>query len=139
MKEIQLEFQTKYVGVNDAKAKPPTYEKLSSELLTEQAGYVPPKIQIENMILAGRRLNEARLNQFDFPNEESIDENASDPTRSGNFDLADASQMYFDAVERLSAQEATAEASKMAVKPSQNAQEGSGEPKKSPEGVNPKD
>ena len=103
-------------------------------MITEQAGYVPPKIQIENMILAGRRLNEARLNQFDFPNEDSIDENANDPTRSGNFDLSDASQMHFDAVERLNAQEAAAKASKVAVKPSQNAQEGSEEPEKGRKG-----
>ena len=76
MKNKQLTFDTVYVGVNQAKAKPPTFEELSKEMITEQAGYVPPKIQIENMILAGRRLNEARLNQFDFPNEDSIDENA---------------------------------------------------------------
>ena len=48
------------------------------------------------MILAGQRLNEARASQYDFASEDEIDEDASDPTRRGNFDLADASQMAME-------------------------------------------
>ena len=59
------------------------------------------------MILAGRRLDEARRNQYDFPDEESIDEEAYDPTRAGNYDLSDASQMQFEAHARIEAQKAS--------------------------------
>ena len=43
------------------------------------------------MILAGQRLDKAR-SQYDFESEEDIDEDLYDPTRSGNYDLADATQ-----------------------------------------------
>ena len=66
----------KYVDVNEAKLTPPQGEVLTSDTQTEQAGYIEPKRQIEDMILAGRRLDEARRNQLDFPDEESIDEDA---------------------------------------------------------------
>nr|WAE43602.1 MAG: hypothetical protein [Microviridae sp.] len=74
----------------------------SGELITEQAGYIPPKKQIEDMILAGQRLNESRAS-YDWDDEEDIDESASDPTRSPNFDLADATQQGFAVDARLKA------------------------------------
>jgi len=64
----------------------------SGETIVERAGYMPPKIQIEAMINAGRRLNEARAEQFDFP-DGKIDDNFVDPTRDPNFDLADATRL----------------------------------------------
>lgn len=97
----------KYVDVNEAKMTPPKGEVLTSDTQTEQAGYIDPKRQIEDMILAGRRLDEARRNQYDFPDEVSIDEDAYDPTRAGNFDLADASQMEFEAKSRIEAEKAS--------------------------------
>ena len=48
----------------------------------------------------------ARKNQFDFPSEDEIDEEAYDPTRAGSFDLADASQMQFEAANRIKADRA---------------------------------
>ena len=89
-----------YVDLNTAKSNPPKGEVLTSDTQTEQSGYVDPKRQIEDMILAGRRLDEARKNQYDFPSGEDIDEDLYDPTRSGNFDLSDASQMQFEAAEK---------------------------------------
>ena len=44
------------------------------------------------MIMAGQRLRSYRAEQFDFPDGE-IDESFSDPTRSGNFDLADGTML----------------------------------------------
>lgn len=70
------------------------------EKITEQAGYVPPKIQIENMIMAGQRLNAARAEMYDFPPGEEVDENYSDPTRDPGFDVADASQMLSNLEEK---------------------------------------
>nr|WAE43910.1 MAG: hypothetical protein [Microviridae sp.] len=80
--------------MNYAQHFKPVIDKMevnSGEVITEQAGYIPPKVQIENMILAGQRLAESR-GQYDWPDGEEIDENASDPTRSPNYDIADAFQ-----------------------------------------------
>ena len=107
-----------YVDLNVAKSNPPKGEVLTSDTQTEQSGYIDPKRQIEDMILAGRRLDEARKSQFDFPSGEEIDEDLYDPTRSGNFDLSDASQMQFEANERIKADKAS--------KASQTAQDASG-------------
>ena len=96
-----------YVDLNVAKSNPPKGEVLTSDTQTEQSGYIDPKRQIEDMILAGRRLDEARKSQFDFPSGEEIDEDLYDPTRSGNFDLSDASQMQFEANERIKADKAS--------------------------------
>ena len=104
------------------------YEKLDSKSETEQAGYIPPQIQIENMILAGERLNQSRKEQYDFASADEIDEDAYDPTRSGNFDLADATQMAMSAVEAMKKAEEALVAAHEARIASQTAQEGSGEP-----------
>ena len=81
-----------YVDRNVAAARERKYEVLDSQSKTEQAGYIPPQIQIENMILAGERLNQTRMDMYDFSSADEIDEDAYDPTRRANFDLADASK-----------------------------------------------
>ena len=70
-------------------------EEQSVESKVEKTGYVPAKTQIENMIMAGRRLNAYRAEQYDFTGEENDEEedNFEDPTRSPNFDIADASSI----------------------------------------------
>ena len=105
------------------------YEVMDPHSETEQAGYIPPQIQIENMILAGQRLAESRRAQFDFESADDIDEDAYDPTRSGNYDLADASQASLRIQDSLLEQEA---ARKAAVKASQTDQEASQEPPPTP-------
>ena len=64
-------------------------EVFTGKSMTEKAGYVPANQLIESMILAGRRLNEYRASQYDFP-DGKVDDNFTDPTRVQGFDLADA-------------------------------------------------
>ena len=81
-----MKFKTQY----NTKPSPP--EVGGGEKLVEVAGYIPAHKQINNLINAGQRLVAARAEMYDFPDGE-IDENFSDPTRNGNFDLADATQI----------------------------------------------
>ena len=85
-----------YVDRNVAASRERQYEVLDPHSETEQAGYIPPQVQIENMMLAGQRLDQSRKALYDFPSEDEIDEDAYDPTRRGNFDMADASQMAME-------------------------------------------
>lgn len=73
----------------DFKRTPP--EKNSGKSIVESAGYIPAQKRIENMILAGQRLVDSRKEQYDFDGE--VDEDYTDPSRSPNFDMADASMM----------------------------------------------
>ena len=119
-----------YVDRNVAAARERKYEVLDSQSKTEQAGYIPPQIQIENMILAGERLNQTRMDMYDFSSADEIDEDAYDPTRRANFDLADASQMAMQT--EMSLRDQALDADK-ARKASQTAQDASGEVKKGSE------
>ena len=121
-----------YVDRNLAASRERQYEILDPHSETEQAGYIPPQVQIENMMLAGQRLDQSRKAMFDFESEEEIDEDAFDPTRRGNFDLADASQMAMET--EMSLRDQALEADK-ARKASQTAQDASGGVKKGSEGV----
>jgi len=67
-------------------------EDNSGELITETAGYRPAQIRIEEMIMAGQRLDLGRAAQFDFSNIDP-DDDFYDPTRSKGFDMADAFQI----------------------------------------------
>lgn len=93
----------------------------SPEILVERSGYISPQKQIENMILAGHRLRDYRASQFDFPDENSIDLRISDPTRSANFDMADATQIQLSAEERIRQLEAELKASQIAQEPQEGA------------------
>lgn len=76
--------------------RPPSdAESNSGELLVERVGYISAQKRIENMILAGQRLKDFRSEQFDFPDENSIQYDFDDPTRSKGFDLADATQLSY--------------------------------------------
>ena len=67
--------------------------KMDDVSKVETAGYIPADVQIEMFIQAGRRLDQARKEQFDFGPEEEVPADFIDPTRSGGFDLADATQL----------------------------------------------
>ena len=115
-------FQTKY-----------THEKSPGEInlgknLVEKAGYIPAQARIENMILAGQRLVEHRKEMYDFSDGNDIDETFSDPTRSKNYDLADAFIMS-EAIKNNARQ-------KELLKASQTAQDGSGAVQKEEKGDN---
>lgn len=63
----------------------------SGKKLVETAGYRTSRQQINEIMLAGERLEAYRQNQFDFKDGEP--EPDLDPTRGPNFDLADASRL----------------------------------------------
>ena len=65
--------------------------KMDDVSKVETAGYIPADVQIEMFIQAGRRLDQARKEQFDFGPEEEVPEDFIDPTRKSGFDMADAS------------------------------------------------
>lgn len=79
-----MEYMTRY-------KRPQIEETLFDEDKVERAGYIPAEVKINQLIEAGERLGKFRKEQFDqsFDDEEDLN---IDPTRNGNFDLADASQ-----------------------------------------------
>lgn len=89
-----MHFDTKY------ERKPYLGEKNSGEVLTEQAGYVPADVKILNMIEAGERLREYRLG-YEFEDENSVPDDYFDPTRDPGFDMADASAMSAETLQRM--------------------------------------
>ncbi|GMO29607.1 MAG: hypothetical protein Ta2B_10590 [Termitinemataceae bacterium] len=113
----KLNVNVRYSRVCD----PP--EKNSGELLTEQSGYIPAKIQIENMIYAGRRLDEARKEQYDFgANFEGDEFDYPDPTRTANFDLVDASRIASETEKRLKDTKTAQEAAKAKIEAEKQAE-----------------
>lgn len=71
-----------------------TGEVNSGEIITEKYGFINTERQIKNMMLSGERLYRARAQMFDLQEGDDFDENYPlDPTRSPNFDLADASRL----------------------------------------------
>lgn len=85
------------------------YEILEKGSKTEKAGYVPAKKRIEDLINAGKRLSDYRKALYDF-NEGEFDENLPiDPTRSGSYDMADATQQSIEVAARLAEQAQNAE------------------------------
>lgn len=74
-----------------------TGEKIPRKSKTETAGYIPPKKQIESMMLAGIRLDIARKEMFDIPaGSTNASEPSVDPTRKpGEYDLADYTRDKF--------------------------------------------
>ena len=82
-----MKFDTKYERKLDKG------EDISPESKTEQAGYIPPQVQIERMMMSGAALNNYRREQYDFGSEDEIDDTVSVPVRDPNFDLADGTQL----------------------------------------------
>lgn len=68
--------------------------------IVETAGYQPKQRLIESLIMAGQRLQEVRINEFDGESVEEALEKA-DITRSSDFDIVDA----FSVLDKLSEQE----------------------------------
>ena len=68
--------------------------------IVETAGYQPKEKLINSLILAGQRLQEVRLDEFDGNTVEEALEKA-DITRSSDFDIVDA----FSMLDQLSEQE----------------------------------
>lgn len=88
------------------------------KLLTESAGYIPIRVQVENMILAGERLGEYRREKYDFGEGEEVpDDVEPDPTRSPSFDLADGTRLERETTKALERQAAEAKAKAKADDP----------------------
>lgn len=76
------------------------------DINVESAGYIPPKEQIENMILAGKRLQEARdAEYYDYYEEEDTIESAEvNRFNTKSIDMAEVSQLSIAVEGRLKAQ-----------------------------------
>lgn len=81
-----MQFNTKY---NRIKSKP---EMNDGTTMVEFAGYVSKRKRIEALINAGQRLIQARQDMYDYTGEDPDPDIQPDPTRKGNFDLADATE-----------------------------------------------
>jgi len=68
------------------------YENNSGEILVERGQSIPVKQRVEEFLSAGRRLMQVRQEQYDFAPGTPVDENAYDPTRRLDYDIAEASQ-----------------------------------------------
>ena len=81
---------------------PPVYtgQVMDVEDNVELGGYVDPRTQIEAFFEAGKRLTAGRREMYDLPDGQYKDE-PMDPTRSPNFDMADASMINNAAMERI--------------------------------------
>ena len=80
-------------------APPEEHEQNDGKSITEQS-FVPAHIQIAQMMRSGELLDQYRKGLYDFTEEEDDDMEWSDPTRSPNFDLADASAILTSLSER---------------------------------------
>lgn len=75
-------------------------KKFDDTVIVETAGYQPREKLINSLIMAGQRLQEVRINEFDGEDFESAMENR-DITRDTDFDITDA----FNMLDRLSDRE----------------------------------
>lgn len=80
-------------------------DKIPSETLTVQYGYVPLKDQIERMIRAGKELDAFRKEYYDFGDEREIPAGFDDPTRKPGFDPVDAYQYMRQLARKVKARE----------------------------------
>lgn len=94
------------VQIFDNWNRPPSkLEEGGGKRITESAGYIPVRVQVENMIIAGERLGEYRREKYDFGEGTEVDLEADpDPTRSPAFDMADATYLARETSARLKAQ-----------------------------------
>lgn len=91
-----MKFRTPY-NFNDFEEE----KKLVDETcIVETAGYQPKEKLIQSLIMAGQRLQEVRLDEFDGSTVEEALEKA-DITRNSDFDIVDA----FSMLDKLSEQE----------------------------------
>lgn len=106
-------------------------QKLSTDSIVEKAGYVSAGKRIENLIIAGMRLQLARREQFDTTDPRH--EPTLVPTRKLNYDMADASQDRIRIANRLMEQAAEAKRKKEAEQAKIKAEKASGSPAKGSE------
>lgn len=96
-----------FQSITNHKSSPP--QRFSQISKTQKKGYITAQQRIEQIMLAGKNLQEYRENQYDFKTESDIDFSLNDPTRSKNFDLADASMLKHQTESNLIASKKAAE------------------------------
>lgn len=103
--------------VYDNWERPPSKnEPGGGQRITESAGYMPVRAQVEMMIQAGVQLGDFRKAKYDFDNEKDVpDDVQPDITRSPGFDQADGSMLGEALRDRLLRQKADAEAALKAL------------------------
>lgn len=111
-----MEFATQY---NHQRSAP---EKNDGKTDVDRAGYISAQKRIENIMFAGMRLVQSRREMYDFLGDE-LDTSFDDPTRSKNWDLADAFQMDLAVKERIAKAKRDELVQREASKASQTAQE----------------
>lgn len=83
-------FKTQY----DRKDVKTAEEKPEKGTMVETAGYMTAEQRITSLINAGQRLTDYRKAHYDIQDGEEIPPDIQpDPTRAGNFDLADATML----------------------------------------------
>lgn len=103
-----MTFFTKY-------ERPPRSGEINSgENKVETGSYRPTNKVIENMILAGKRLEVASAG-YEFQPGEVVPDDYSDPTRDPGYDLSDASRDLAGAAQRLADAKAAVDAASKAI------------------------
>ena len=95
-----VEIFSKYVRpkIND--------EPGGGKSLIEKGSHIPVMQQVRDMIAAGEKLGDYRKGAFDFDAGEEVPKDVlPDPTRSSNFDLADATRIIEEIAEAQKARE----------------------------------
>lgn len=91
-------------------AVPSSGEVNSGEVRVDPAGYIPAKTMIENFMVAGQALDDARR-RYDSDDYGDIDiDSFEDPTRNPDYDIADAAQARLALDERFEEAKATQKA-----------------------------
>lgn len=98
----------------------PKGESNNGELVVEQAGYIPAKVQIERLLLAGQRLSDFRKGEFESDYYDPDD--VESPVDPSSLDLVEADEMHRRLVEsqeenRRRYEEDKAKAKEQAKKP----------------------
>lgn len=86
----------------------------SGEVITNLKAARSNKDRIEGLLIAGQNLVQARIEAYDYEHE-GKDDGFTDPTRSGNYDLADAHADSMANTERLRRQAVAAKEKKEAA------------------------
>lgn len=103
------------------------YEAVDNTTVVETSGYVSAKQRIESLILAGKRLDNYRKEQYHFLNDD-IDFNFSDPTTKKDFDEFQARDLRKVVNDNLKAsKKAASDALKSTVQGSDSSSEDSGQ------------
>lgn len=91
---------------------PQKKEAIRARSVTETAGYVPPHIQIEQMILSGQRLREIRDGSFDSDNDTFDDSQPLHRCDSRDFDMVDVHQVREELAAKISVANTTGKSKK---------------------------